>query len=140
VNDPVLGTLAYPCELCGAEPGQECPEGCPSLTEVDWSAVEGINEYAEVIDTPPMDESLSKLARSVHILPYGNLVGARGMGAPDQQDYSPEEYIARLADWMAEYQPILRAMVDDLQAQSRERISLRLERDIVSGYLKGTPL
>lgn len=94
----------------------------------------------EVTSTPPLGESLSKLAAAVHILPYGNLVGLRGMGAPDQQDFDADEYIARLADWMAEYQPILRAMVDDLQAQSRERISLRLEKDIVSNYLKGTPL
>jgi hypothetical protein len=87
-----------------------------------------------------MGESLSILAAAVHLLPYGNLVGVRGMGAPDRQDYSPEEYVGRLADWMAEYQPILRAELDELQRQSVARISLEMERDMVRNYLKGVPV
>lgn len=141
-TDPILGTLAYPCEACGVEAGQECAEDCPTanMSFAEYEAQQDEFDIATGAMLPrevrPMDESLSILAANVHRLPYGNLVGVRGMGAPDRQDYSPEEYVSRLADWMAEYQPILRAMVDDLQVQSRQRIGLQIERDVLGGVIR----
>lgn len=145
-NDPVLGTMAYPCEACGAASGEECAENCPGMqdagdyaTEWELSALASdLNGIPPVVR--PMDESLAILAEAVHKLPYGNLVGLRGLGAPDRQDFDPQEYVARLADWMAAYQPILRAELDDLQRQSLQRISLEMERDMVRNYLKGVPV
>lgn len=133
----------WPCDECKAEPGEPCAEDCPVLNMTFEEYESQQDEFdiatgallppAEVKDRP-MAESLSILAAAVHRLPYGNLVGIRGMGAPDQQEYSPEEYISRLADWMAEYRPILRREVDDLQNQSRQRMSLQFEKDAVRSF------
>jgi hypothetical protein len=125
--------------LCGAGPEDECFADCQGVSDFgDTSAY--VDQPIEEYGPRPMGESLSILAAAVHLLPYGNLVGVRGMGAPDRQDYSPEEYVGRLADWMAEYQPILRAELDELQRQSVARISLEMERDMVRNYLKGVPV
>lgn len=136
-----MSVTDFPCGECDARAGEPCADDCP--LQLEFAAVE-FSDPAwpedEVIDTPPMDESLSKLAAAVHVLPFGGRVGVRGTGAPDRQDHSAEEYIARLADWMVEYQQVLRAEVDELSRQSRERIGLQLEKDIVTNYLRGVPV
>jgi hypothetical protein len=110
------GFWATPCEVCGANAGQECADDCGAL-----------------IGTPPM----ARLAAAVHLLPYGNLVGDRGVGAPDYQEYDDaDEYIERLADWMEQYQPIVSAMVKDLQKQSKQCISMKIERDVLDGVIR----
>jgi hypothetical protein len=119
--------ISTPCEFCHAEAGQPCDESCLSYQAGEYDA------WPET-EVRPLAESLSLLAASVHRLPYGNLVGVRGMGAPDRADYSTEEYFAALADWMAEYEAVLRAEVDALQAQSKRAITLELEREVVRNF------
>lgn len=115
--------LAYPCSFCHAEVGEPCPPDCPGLAEDDaWEL------HPEVIGTPPSPEA--RLAAAVHRLPYGGLVGIRGTGAPDRQDYPLQEWIEKLADWMTEYERVLRAEVEELQAQARQRIALQFEKDV----------
>lgn len=128
--DPVLGTLAYPCEMCGAEPGNPCLGDCPGDAYDEFSA-QGLSE---LIGTPPLEDSEAKLMAAVHRLPYGGLIGTRGTGAPDRQDYDREEWMARLAEWMTEYQQMLAVQVDQLQDQARERIALQLEKDVVKAF------
>jgi hypothetical protein len=127
--------ISEACEFCLADAGEPCAEDCvgyqPDEAQVEFSDLE-FPEDSSV--TRPLDESLSILAENVHRLPFGNLVGVRGMGAPDRQDYDADEYIARLALWMEEYQPILRAEVDALQAQAKRAISLEFERDVVRNF------
>lgn len=128
-QDVVLG---YPCDFCHAQPGEPCSEDCPGFEGGAWP--EGLN------GTPPVEESEAKLMAAVHRLPYGGLVGMRGMGAPDRQDYPREKWMSMLADWMVEYQETLAAEVAKLEADSVRLISLQMERDMVRNYLKGTPL
>jgi hypothetical protein len=134
-----MSATDFPCGSCGAEVGAKCEPDCPGLGDGEWDfgdVSEYVNQPIEEYGPRSVDESLSIIAEHVHLLPFGNLVGVRGMGAPDRGDYEVGEYLARLADWMAEYQPLLRAMVDDLTAQSRQRISLQLERDVLDGVIR----
>lgn len=123
--------LGYPCGECGADIGEPCPEGCPG-TEF-WSNEELDLALNEVIDTPP--SPAARLAAAIHRLPLGGLVGIRGTGAPDRQDYPLEEWIEHLADWMTEYQRILTAEVEELQAQVRKGIGLQIEKDVLRNML-----
>ena len=134
-----MSVTDWPCDECGADAGVPCAEDCRLRADSEgWDIELGQLEFPdeEFHEPRSMDESLAIIAQHVHVLPFGNLVGVRGMGAPDRQDYEPAEYLERLADWLAEYQPILRAMVDDLQTQSRQRIGLQIERDVLDGVIR----
>ena len=114
-----------PCEECEVGAGVPCLPDCPALQAAGgW------------LGARSMDESLSRLAAAVHRLPYGAQVGLIGLGAPDRADYTPEEYVAKVADWMTEYQQVLVSKVDDLERQSRERIGLQIERDVFDGAIR----
>lgn len=121
---------ADPCEFCLADAGVPCAEDCVGYQPDEADA--WADQFGDELH--PMENSLAILAEYVHRLPFGGLVGPRGMGAPDRQDYSPEEYLSRLADWMAEYQPMLRREVDALSAQAKQAISLQFEKDVVQSY------
>lgn len=113
--DPVLGTLAYPCQMCGAEAGVDCLDDCPSLEQTELDI--------DVTGTPP----LAELARAVYTLPFGRLAGE----PPYRQDGSDDEFVAELADWMQRYADILRVEVDLMQAQCRKQIGQQIQLDVL---------
>lgn len=129
-----MSYLDRPCENCGAEAGRECGPECGSDYQVQFSDLQFPEEDHDA--TRSIEDSLAIIAANVHLLPFGNLVGVRGMGAPDRADFDVQGYLDRLADWMAEYQPILRAMVDELEVQSRQRIGMQIERDVLDGVIR----
>jgi hypothetical protein len=133
-----MSVTDWPCDECGALAGEPCAEDCKLRADSEtWDVEFSQLEFPDADYEPrSMDESLAIIAEHVHRLPFGNLVGIRGMGAPDRQDYEPAEYLDRLAGWLEEYQPILRAMVDELQEQSRQRIGLQIERDVLDGVIR----
>ena len=131
----------YPCEACGAEVGTPCPDNCPGMTVAGEHATEWeMSALASPLPEADLDEAAAKLMAAVHRLPFGGLVGIRGLGAPDRQDYPHEEWLWRLAEWMAEYQEVLAEQVAKLSADSTRLISLQMERDMVRNYLKEVPL
>lgn len=119
--------LSYPCDYCHSDVGEPCPPDCPGM------ATEDALYSVEVIGTPPSGEA--RLAAAVHRLPFGGLVGIRGTGAPDRQDYPLGEWIELLADWMTEYEQVLRCEVDQLQVQARQRIGLQIEKDCARAWI-----
>lgn len=117
----------FPCEHCGAGPKEPCKRDCVAwqAEEIDWPTPLDTGEY----------EPLSRLAAAVHRLPYSGNVGVRGVGAPERGD-DDAGYIEALADWMVEYQQVLSAMVQELEVQSRQRISMQIERDVLDGVIR----
>jgi hypothetical protein len=137
--DPVSGTLNYPCDACEAKAGEECAEDCPLLNDgnpvPDFSELD-INyadSWAEYV-VPPLEESEEKLMAAVHRLPFGRLAGE----VPQRTTMSRELWMAQLAAWMTDYRSVLVAQIADLETQSRQRISLQLERDVVRRFLGST--
>lgn len=130
--------MTEPCEFCLAEAGEPCAQDCVGCQPDDEAQV----EFSALIlpEVDEHDEAAAKLMAAVHRLPFGGLVGIRGLGAPDRQDYPHEEWLWRLAEWMAEYQEVLAEQVAKLSADSTRLISLQMERDMVRNYLKEVPL
>lgn len=130
MSDPVLGTMAYECEDCGAGAGEECrPDCCGAAV----AFTDPNDEYAYFAE--PVEELMARLAAAVHRLPFSGNVGIRGVGAPER-DGDDDAYIAELANWMTEYVEVARSMVEALQVQSRQRISLQIERDVLDGVIR----
>lgn len=130
--------MTEPCEFCLAEAGEPCAQDCvgyqPDEAQVEFSDLDpGDDEWGL---PAPLEQSEAILMAAVHRLPFGGLVGVRGMGAPDRRYYDHGEWLHKLAEWMAEYQPIIRSHVDKLQDQARRQISLQIERDVLDGMIR----
>ena len=135
-----LTSLAYPCDGCGAEAGQPCPDTCrykesEYVQEMDEQWAIAISNALPPYDPPPLEESEAKLMAAVHRLPFGGNVGIRGTGAPDRQDYPREEWMARLADWMTEYAEVSAQMIGNLEVDARKSIGLQIELDVLARAL-----
>jgi hypothetical protein len=124
--DPILGTLAYPCDMCGANSGDPCLDTCPGNADGET--------WPEFSASPVAEDSEARLMAAVHRLSFGGLIGIRGTGAPDRQDYEHDEWMARLADWMTDYQRVLAEQVQQLQDQARAGIALQFEKDVVKAF------
>lgn len=111
------GVWALACEACGAEPGQPCDDDCPGFSQWDSDRYAG---------------SDSRLMAAVYRLPFGALVG----DPPERGD--SDAWLSDLADWMTQYEQILRVEVERLQAGVRKAIGLQLEKDVVQAWLKGS--
>jgi hypothetical protein len=131
MSDPVLGTLAYPCDMCGAEPGQDCRENCPGLECVDFSELDLSDiEVSEVSEVPSLDDSQAAFMGAVWRLPFGNVLP----DPPDRREYDIQEWMAKMAEWMQTYGAVIKAEVDRLNADSRRAIGLQIEKDMVRSF------
>lgn len=130
----------YPCEDCGAAVGEPCRDDCGGGYEAQEASTYEQWAAAQVDPLPPcerdVEESIAMIAAATHLLPFGGLVGIRGTGAPDRQDYTVEGYLSKLADWITEYREVVRREVDHLEGQSVKMIGMQIERDTVDAMIR----
>lgn len=118
--------LIYECEGCGAGAGIDCLPDCPYMVDPP--------DFADLYFPPEpetLEDSEARLMAAVHRLPFGGNVGIRGLGAPDRQDYPHDVWMAKLADWMTEYQEVSTAMIEQLQTDVRKGLGAQIERAVL---------
>lgn len=109
--------LAYPCDVCGAQPGEVCSPGCAN-------------------GSVPDDDAAAVMMAAVYRLPFGSLLA----DPPDRSAQSAEEWLAELAEWMTDYVSVLAGEVDRLSCSARKAISLQIEKDVMRGFFLNPPV
>lgn len=114
-----------PCETCGAGADEPCDPHCPNAVQDSM--------FEEDVPVPLLEESKRALMASVYRLPFAAMTGS----PPDHRGRDLDMWLAELADWMHTYLSAVDAQIADLQEQSRQRIALQIEKDVITGYLRG---
>ncbi|HEX2616640.1 MAG TPA: hypothetical protein VHL57_03805 [Flavobacteriales bacterium] len=131
MSDEAQSNLGIPCDGCHAQAGEPCLPECPNLADSPWDGYEFADLEATEYAMRSPDESMAVVMANINLLPFGALVGT----VPERSFYDEDEFLDRLATWMADYQQVLNAKVDEMQAQVREGISLKIGRDILRAHL-----
>lgn len=121
--------MSIPCEMCGAGADEPCEDDCPDMAYVHESEMLD-REQAEEMSTHDLARQI--LFRATTGLPYSALAGDPPYFGEHTDD---DQWLAEMAVWMANYNKVIREQVEDLQAQSRQRLGLQLEKDIIREFL-----
>lgn len=120
-----------PCEFCGAQAGEHCDPSCVALSE-NWPVV------VEPVDDEPQSTFEDDAKRAIMAQLYHfPMSGIRVASPPNWGDKDTDLWLAELAIWLAEYNKVIHAELDDLQGKARRMIGLQLEKDVIRRFLLG---
>lgn len=133
-----LNPLSWQCEHCGAAVGEPCADDCPyAEANANDPSFEIEADEAQALSSP---QTLTEQAQGIihansYRLPFSGLLS----DPPDPRGDDDDQWLGKFALWFVEYQKLIRTEVDKLSADSRKAIALQFEKDVVRGFLIGTP-